>query len=80
MGLFKRVMMMLSIPVLAASLFACDFDVEDEGRLPDVDMDYEPGRAPDVDVRGPDVEVEEEQITVPELDVDLPEEDDPNTY
>lgn len=72
------------------ALMGCDVDVEDEGKLPEVDVDAEPGELPDVDVRGPDVEVDSEQkeievpdvdveteketITVPDVDVDLPEE------
>ena len=52
----------------------CDVDVKDDGELPKVDVD--PGRAPEVDVRGPDinVETEEKTITVPDIDVDVPEE------
>lgn len=76
--------------VLAAG---CDVDVEDEGRLPDVDVEATPGEMPDVDVRGPDVDAhmeekkvtvpdvdvhtEEETISVPDIDVDFPDEDDP---
>ena len=63
---------------LAAAAFVplagCDVDVKDEGKLPDVDVDVqtEPGKAPDVDVHGPDVDVgtKEETVTVP-TDVDV---------
>ena len=60
----------------AASLLGCDVDVKDEGKLPDVDVQVEPGRAPDVEVRGPDVDVhtEEREVTVPDVDVDTKKE------
>lgn len=44
----------------AGLMSACDVDVEDEGKLPEVNV--EPGRAPDIDVRGPDVNVEGGQM------------------
>ena len=67
-------------------LSACDVDVEDKGELPEVNV--EPGRAPDVDVRGPDVDVEggklpeyevekTEEGKMPSVDIDPPPEDDP---
>lgn len=71
-------------------LVGCDMDVEDEGRLPDVDVDATPGELPEVDVEGPDIDVDSERkqvevpdvdigtetetITVPDVDVDIPEE------
>jgi hypothetical protein len=38
----------------------------------------DPGKVPDVDVRGPDVDVgtEKKEITVPDVDVDIPAEDE----
>lgn len=61
---------------LAATFVGCDVDVQDEGELPDVDMQVEEGRMPDVDVTGPDVDVttEEREVTVPDIDVDTKEE------
>lgn len=60
-------------------LTACDVDVKDKGKMPDVDVSVEEGRMPDVDVRGPDIDVgtKEKVITVPDIDVDIPQEDDP---
>jgi hypothetical protein len=57
----------------AASLLGCDVDVQDEGELPDVDVQVEEGRAPDIDVTGPDVDVstEEREVTIPDVDVDV---------
>lgn len=51
-------------------IVGCDVDVEDEGKLPDVEV--EPGKMPDVDVRGPDVDVdmEKKEVEVPDVDVD----------
>lgn len=62
----------LALLSCAAIGFAgCDVDVEDEGKMPDVDMQVEEGRAPDLDVTGPDVDVhtEERQVEVPDIDV-----------
>ncbi len=77
---------------LLVPLVGCDVDVRDEGELPDVDVQTEPGRLPDVDVEGPDVDVrteervievpdvdietEERVIEVPDVDVNLPNEQD----
>ena len=77
--------------VVGALLVAgCDVDVNDKGKMPAVKV--EPGRAPDVDVRGPDVDIntkktevtvpdvdvktEKKTITVPDIDVKIPKEDD----
>ena len=58
---------------VAVGMFGCDVDVEDSGKLPDVDVDVEPGRAPDVEVTGPDVNVgtETKTVEVPDVDVDV---------
>lgn len=55
---------------LATGVAGCDVDVNDPGKLPDVDV--EGGEAPDVDVTPPDVDIgtEEKEITVPDVDVD----------
>ena len=69
-----RRLSMVGIAALLASsaglMSACDVDVEDEGKLPEVNV--EPGRAPDVDVRGPDVNVEGGQL--PKYDVEKTQE------
>lgn len=70
----------LAAGALAVGLAGCDVDVEDKGKMPDVDVDVEEGRMPDVDVRGPEVDVETKEVpvTVPDVDVRLPRENDPN--
>ena len=55
------------------ALAGCDVDVKDKGKAPNVDVNVEPGRAPDIDVRGPDIDVgtKEKEVTVPDVDVDI---------
>lgn len=48
---------------------ACDVDVQDKGKLPEVDV--KAGRMPDVDVRGPDIDIKRKEITVPDVDIDV---------
>ncbi|WP_434457477.1 hypothetical protein JQR85_00880 [Stutzerimonas urumqiensis] len=71
----------LASVLLAATLglSACDIDKEQDGDLPDVDVNVEGGELPEYDVDAPDVDVGTEQktITVPDIDVDMPEEADP---
>lgn len=69
----KRVAALGATFLLAGSiglLSACDVDVEDKGKMPEVNV--EPGRAPDVDVRGPDVDVQGGQM--PKYDVEKTQE------
>lgn len=51
----------------------CDVEQTSEGRLPDVDVDAEPGEMPSYDVDTPDVDMsmEEKEIDVPDVDVDV---------
>lgn len=85
----RRLSMVGIAALLAGSaglMSACDVDVEDKGKLPEVNV--EPGRAPDVDVRGPDVNVEGGQLPkyevektqegkMPSVEVTPPPENDP---
>lgn len=59
----------------ALGLAACDVEKEEEGRLPDVEV--EGGKLPEYDVDAPDVDVgtQEKTITVPDVDIDMPEDD-----
>lgn len=63
------------IPVLAAGLAfsACTADVEEEGELPNVEV--EGGNLPEVDVNPVDVDVgmtqDTTQVVTPDLDVDV---------
>jgi len=64
--------------LISVSAVGCDVDVKEEGRAPDVDVAVDPGKLPDVDVRGPDVDVgtKKKEITVPDVDVDVPGENE----
>lgn len=86
--LILRKIMPLLLILLLVPLTSCQIEREQEGRLPDVDVDVEPGRLPEYDIQGPDVEVgvtkrtvtvpkvivvqEEETVEVPYIDVDVP--------
>ena len=86
--LILRKIMPLLLILLLVPLTSCQIEREQEGRLPDVDVDVEPGRLPKYDIQGPDVEVgvtertvtvpkvivvqEEETVEVPYIDVDVP--------
>lgn len=56
-------------------LVACEVDVTEEGRLPDVDVTADAGKLPEVDVRGPKVEIGKKQVdvSVPDVDVSMDE-------
>ena len=68
-----KTLMSTCLPALALGIVGCDVDVEDTGKLPEVEV--KEGELPDVDVTTPDVEVgtEEKQVTVPDIDVDTEE-------
>lgn len=76
----------LSLIMLLVPLASCQVEKEQAARLPEVEI--EPGRLPEYDIKGPDVKVgvtkrtvtvpkvivvqEEETVEVPYIDVDLP--------
>lgn len=67
-----------TIGAAVALIFAlpgCDVDQIQEGELPTVDVDAEPGTIPEYDVEGPDIDVStsEQQVSVPDVDVDMEE-------
>lgn len=78
----------LSLIMLAVSLASCQIEKEQAARLPEVDVEVEPGRLPEYDIKGPDVNVgvtkrtvtvpkvivvqEQQTVEVPYIDVDLP--------
>lgn len=78
----------LSLTLILLPLTACQVEREQAGRLPDVDVEVEPGQLPEYDIQGPDVNVgvtertvtvpkvivvqEEETVEVPYVDVDIP--------
>lgn len=67
----RKFLTIICASVLAVTFGGCDVDVEDEGSLPEVNV--EGGDMPDVDVTLPDVDVgtEETTVTVPDVDVDV---------
>lgn len=56
-------------------LSGCDVEQTQDGELPTVDVDAEPGTMPEYDVDGPDVDVstQEQDISVPDIDVGMEE-------
>jgi hypothetical protein len=78
----------LSLTMLLVPLASCQIEKEQAARLPEVDVEVEPGRLPEYDIKGPDVKVgvtkrtvtvpkvivvqEQETVEVPYIDVDLP--------
>lgn len=68
----------LILPLALTASVGCDVDVDEPGRLPDVDVDVsgDPGALPDLDVDGPEVTTGEKTVTVPTVDIDIPDEDD----
>lgn len=74
----KKLVQYMTAGAMAVMLSACDVDMKDKGKMPEVDV--KEGRAPDVDVRGPDVDVgtDKKTITVPDVDVRVPKENDPS--
>lgn len=83
---------LLSAPMAAGLLVACDIDQTESGEMPDVDIDVDPGAMPEYDVDWADVDagmttetiqvpkvkvvMEEETVEVPFIDVEMPDEDD----
>lgn len=65
----KKMLGAMSALALVLSASACKFSVEDEGKLPEVNV--EEGRMPEVDVDAPEVELKTEKkvIEVPDVDV-----------
>ena len=67
--------------MIAALCFvaACDVEQTNEGQLPDVDVDAEPGQLPEFEQteegRLPDVDVDVSEGELPDFDVDAPDVD-----
>ena len=62
--------------VIAFGIFFFDFDVTEEARLPDVDVNVEGGNLPEIEVQSGEIEVGTEQmtVTVPTVDIQSAEE------
>jgi hypothetical protein len=58
-------------------IYMVDFDVTDEGEMPDVDVSVEGGEMPEVDAQVGDIDVGTQEVTieVPDVDVQTPEEE-----
>ncbi len=56
---------------VAAAVLLFDFQLKDEGELPNVEASIEGGKLPDAEIRGPDVNVttEEKKVEYPKLEV-----------
>lgn len=67
----------LALALATCGFAGCDVDVEEPGKMPDVDVQADPGEAPDLNVRGPEVDVQEkkETVTVPDVDVQVDQEE-----
>lgn len=69
------ILAIVAVVVVAFGIYMVDFDVTDEGALPDVDVAVEGGELPEVDaeVGSIDVGTETETVTVPDVDIDTQE-------
>ena len=68
----------IAIFAITGGLFltSCDVDKKSEGKMPSVDVD--PGKLPDVEIRGPKVTTgtKKVEVDVPTVDVEIPKEED----
>ncbi|MGH7477497.1 MAG: hypothetical protein ACRELD_14620 [Longimicrobiales bacterium] len=69
----SRLLSLLLVPLVGATLGACTAEQTEEGELPDVEV--EGGNLPEYDVDAADVEVgtDTQTITVPDIDVSPPD-------
>jgi hypothetical protein len=69
-SLFQRSLLVTLTALLALSA-GCRIEQERTAKLPDVDVEVEPGRLPKYDIKGPDVNVRtvERTVTVPRVEV-----------
>ena len=64
-----------AVAVIAVGAYMIDFDVTEEGRLPDVDVSVDEGKLPEVDMQVGSIETgtTTKTVTVPEVEVDTRE-------
>ena len=70
----KGIVALIAVLVIALlAFYFIDVDVTDEGALPDVDVNVEPGELPEADVNTGSVSVgtSEETVTTPDVDVEV---------
>lgn len=72
---FKLAKGIAAVGLVLSAVAGCDIDQTREARLPDVDVDVEPGQMPAYDIETADVEVsmEEKTVKVPDVDVSMEE-------
>ena len=86
--LINRFALSLGVTAILTLNAGCEVEQTREAKMPDVDVDVDPGQLPaydvetadvsvvtnDVKVKVPDVDVsmEEKTVTVPDIDVDMP--------
>lgn len=66
-------MALVAAPALVLVFSACDIDQTEEGNLPDINVDVDPGSLPEYDVDAPEVDVDMEpvEVEVPTVDIDV---------
>lgn len=66
---------LIAISMSAVFLSACDADVEEPGRLPEVEIEVTEGKLPEVDIETAEITVGEKEVdvTVPDVDVEMEE-------
>ncbi|EAQ15045.1 MULTISPECIES: hypothetical protein [Maritimibacter] len=64
---------LVALVAIAFAVFMVDFDVTEDGALPDVDVSVDGGELPEVDAEVGEVEVgtATEEVEVPDVDVDV---------
>lgn len=74
--IYKNLSVSALLLVFSFVLVGCDVDKTQEGKMPDVDVQTEPGQMPEYYVDAPDVDVgtETKEIEVPDVDVTMPDE------
>ncbi len=76
---FLRNLATVTAPAALLLLAGCDVDVEDKGKLPDVDVNAQSGQLPEYEVkktqegRMPDVDVDVKEGRMPDVDVRGPD-------
>lgn len=63
----------VAVVVVAFGIYMVDFDMTDEGALPDVDVSVEGGEMPEVEAETGSITAgtETEEVTVPDVDVEV---------
>lgn len=67
----RRIVPWIASGALALTLAGCKVEQTEPGRAPDVDIQVDPGKMPEFDVKTPEVDVKKTtaSITVPDVDI-----------